>query len=133
MKVLVATALTQGAKAHDAMDCVEGEFVYLLPACPASRRRPFGPCRCGLTFRGMASDGLTTTAVVRDLPQLGLDAYIDCLDATHRFQRAAGCTCEFDALAEAWNMLAIAGSYPVGTVVERLIDRVQPRGVRGHG
>lgn len=130
MKVLVATALTQGTKPHDVMECVDGEFVALVAACPAGRRNPYGACRCAIAFRGLASNGDTTTAVVRELPQLGLDDYVDCLDATHRFEQARGCTCEFDALAEAWNLLAIAGSYPVGTVVERHIDRVQPRGLR---
>lgn len=127
MKVLVATALTQGTRPSDVMRCVDGEFVALIAACPASRRNPYGRCDCGITFRGLSSGEVTTTAVVREVPGMGLDIYVDCLDASHRLARAEGCTCEADALAEAWNLLAIAGTYPVGTVVERCVDRVSMR------
>lgn len=127
MKVLVATTVAQGARSTDVMRCVDGELVYMTEACPVSRRRPYGPCDCGITFRGMTSDEVTTTAVVRAVPGLDLGTYVDCLDATHRFKRANGCTCEFDAVGEAWNLTAIAGLFTEGTVVERLVDRVVVR------
>lgn len=127
MKVLVATSLTQGTRAGDVMSCVDGELVFMVGACPYGRRRPYGACNCGITFRGMTSDGVATTAVVRAMPGLSIDAYIDCLDATHRFRREWGCTCELDAFGDAWTLLARAGSLPVGTVVERYVDRLEVR------
>lgn len=127
MKVLVATSLTQGTRAGDVMRCIDGEFVYMVEACPDSRRRPYGACDCGVTFRGMTSDEVATTAVVREMRGLSLDAYVDCLDASHRFKRELGCTCDFDALGTAWTLLAIAGSLAVGTIVERYVDRVDVR------
>ncbi|WP_400996611.1 hypothetical protein [Agromyces sp. GXQ0307] len=127
MKVLVATGEAQGTRSTDVMRCVEGELVHMIEACPYSARHPYGSCDCGRTFRGMTSDGVTTTAVVRTMPDLDFAAYVDCLDATHRFKRSLGCTCEFDAVAQAWNLVAIAGVLPEGTIVERLVDRVVVR------
>ncbi|MGR0221324.1 DUF7715 family protein [Agromyces sp. ZXT2-6] len=97
---------------------------------PLEARWP-GSCDCGITFRGMTSDEVTTTAVVRAIPGLDLAAYVDCLDATHRFRRSQGCTCDFDAVGRAWNLLAIAGLFAEGTVVERIVDRLVAR--RGAG
>lgn len=127
MKVLVATSVAQGTRSTDVMRCLEGEFVYMIEACPYSVRRPYGSCDCGITFRGMTSDEVTTTAVVRTVPGLDLATYIDCLDATHRFKRKLGCTCDFDAVDQAWSLTAIAGMFAEGTVVERLVDRVVAR------
>ena len=127
MKVLVATSEGQGTMATDVMRCIDGELVYAIDACPTSRRRPYGRCNCGITFRGMTSGAVTTTAMVRSVPGLDLEAYIECLDATHEFNGAFGCTCEHDAVTEAWNLSAIAGLFPEGTVVERLVDRVLVR------
>ena len=131
MKVLVATGVAQGTRSTDVMRCVDGELVYMIEACPYSARRPHGGCDCGITFRGMTSDEVTTTAIVRALPGLDLEKYVDCLDATHRYRREQGCTCEFDAYAQAWNLLAIAGMFAEGTVLERLLDRVVVRSAEG--
>ena len=79
----------------------------------------------------MTSDEVTTTAIVRAVPGLDLATYVDCLDATHRFMSSIGCTCEFDAVAQAWNLTAIAGMFAAGTVVERQVDRVVVRRVGG--
>jgi hypothetical protein len=127
MKVLVATDLTQGTRASDVMHCVDGELVFMVDACVYGRRQPYGACDCGITFRGMTSGGVATTAVVREMPGLSIDAYVDCLEATHRFMREHGCTCGFDAFGAAWTLLAHAGSLPVGTVVERYVDRIDVR------
>ena len=127
MKVLVATSVGQGTRATDVMRCIDGELVYALETCPTSRRHPYGRCNCGMTFRGMTSGAVTTTAIVRAVPGLDLEAYIECLDATHAFDRSWGCTCEHDAVTEAHSLMAIAGMYPEGTVVERLVDRVVVR------
>jgi hypothetical protein len=84
-------------------------------------------CKSGITFRGMTSDEVTTTAIVRAVPGLDLATYVDCLDATHRFKRKYGCTCEVDAVDQAWKLVALAGLYPEGTVLERVVDRLVVR------
>lgn len=127
MRVLVATGLTQGARTTDVMECVEGEFVFMIDACDASRRRPFEGCPCGITFTGMTSDGGSTTALVREVPGLTMEQYVDCLEATHLLKRSLGCTCSLDAVGEAWNLVALAGLHPAGTVVERLVDGIRAR------
>ena len=48
----------------------------------------------------MTSDEVTTTAIVRAMPGLDLGTNIESLDATHRFKRKYGCTCDFDALVD---------------------------------
>lgn len=110
------------------MEGIDGELVFMVDACPLSRRYPYGPCDCGITFRGMVSDGVTSTALVRDLEQLTLDEYVACLDATHESNRLAGCTCDFDAQDQARTLLKIAAPLRVGAVVERRVDRVRVRG-----
>jgi hypothetical protein len=127
MKVLVATDQTQGTRPSDVMDGIDGELVFMVDACPYSRRFPYGSCDCGITFRGMVSDGVTSTAVVRELEQLTLDEYVACMDATHEGNRRAGCTCDFDAEDQARRLLQIAAPLRVGAVVERRVDRVRVR------
>ena len=131
MKGLVATSVAQGTRSTDVMRCVDGELVYAIEPCPSSRRRPYGRCNCGITFRGMTSGGVTTTAIVRAVPGLDLATYVECLDATHAFERSWGCTCDVDPVAEAWNLTAIAGLFADGTIVERLVDRVVVRRAAG--
>jgi hypothetical protein len=130
MKVLVATDETQGKRPTDVMEGIDGELVFMVDVCPFSRRFPYGPCDCGITFRGMVSDGVTSTAIVRDLVQLTLDQYIECLRATHDEKQRAGCTCPFDAQVQAHKLLAIAAPLRAGAVLERCVDRVRVRGFR---
>ena len=44
MKILVATALTQGASADDYHYCIEGELVWLQEPCDRDKTNPEGPC-----------------------------------------------------------------------------------------
>lgn len=127
MKVLVATELKQGARPSDVMEGVEGELVYLADPCPSGRRFPYGPCDCGITFRGCFSEGVTTTAMVRDIHDVTLADYAAALDATHSARVLGGCTCDFDGRAHARRLLAIAAPLREGLVVERCIDRVRVR------
>ncbi|AMB59173.1 DUF7715 family protein [Microterricola viridarii] len=127
MKVLVATGRKQGARPSDIMDGIEGELVYLVDPCPTSRRFPYGPCDCGITFRGCFSEGVTTTAMVRDIDDVTLADYAAALDTTHNARVNGGCTCGFDARAHARRLLAIAAPLRDGIVVERCVDRVRVR------
>ena len=127
MKVLVATAQKQGARPSDVMEALEGELVFLVEPCPESRRFPYGPCDCAITFRGCFSDGLTSTALVRDLEDVTVADLVEALEATHDLKELAGCSCEFDAAEHARTLLAIAAPLRVGTVVERCVDWVRLR------
>ena len=125
MKVFVATSANQGVRAHDEMSCIEGELVWMVAPCPLSLRYPDGPCNCGRTFRGMYSDGWTTTAVVRDVDGLTREDYETALTASH--DNRPECTCPFDAAAMVDELIRRAAAWPVGTVVGRRPQRIIER------
>ena len=122
MKVLVATAETQGARPSDLDNCVDGELVWMIDACPASRRNPYGPCCCGRSFSGMSSDEYTTTAAVREIAGLTLADYTDALRAC--FDAKGWCSCctarPLDDMVR--ELVALAAAWPDGAVVERRVD-----------
>lgn len=124
MKVLVATARTQGKRSSDVMNCVEGELVTLVDACPDSRARPFGACACGITFLGTVTDESTTTAEVRDLKLTRRDL-VGFIAAS--YEEKQQCTCCIDPRRMADELIALASAIPEGAVVERLLDDVTVR------
>lgn len=124
MKVLVATTRTQGDRSWDVMDCVEGELVTMVAACPDSQAQPFGPCSCGITFLGTVTDEPTTTAEVRDLKLTRRDL-VGFIAAS--YEEKQQCTCCIDPLRMADELIAAAAAFPAGAVVERLLDRIQVR------
>jgi hypothetical protein len=133
MKAFVATSATQGTRRNDSMECAEGELVWMLDTCPASRRNPDGRCECGRTFMGMSSQRLTTTARVRDIPWLTRANYAAALRAC--FDAHGWCPCctrrpVFDVIDD---LMALAGVLPVGAVVERHIDHLNVREEVGPG
>jgi hypothetical protein len=75
MKVLVATRESQGAREWDLWrGCVEGEIVRPIEErCSAHRG---AACSCEVAFLGISTGGLTTTAVVRDLPAMTRREYV---------------------------------------------------------
>lgn len=125
MKVFVATSVNQGVRAKDEMNCIDGELVWMVDPCPLSVRYPDGPCPCGRTFRGMYSDGVTTTALVRDIDRLTREEYELALKASH--DNRPGCTCPFDAPAMVDALIRRAARWPVGTIVGRRLQRVVAR------
>ena len=128
MKVLVASELGQGTRPSDVMDAIEGELVYMVDVCPDSRRFPYSAwCDCGITFCGIVSGEVTSTALVRDLEGLSYEGYVACLEATHGDAVDGGCSCGFDAEEIATALVAIAAPLRDGTVVERCVDRVRVR------
>jgi hypothetical protein len=121
MKTLVATRQTQGRRATDAAECIDGELVFLLEPCEWSRRSPYGPCDCGRTFRGVFSDAVTTTAVVRDLEGFSVEDFVLALKSHH--SQTKGCTCNFDVADRmAAEMLVMVQDLPEGAVIERRLD-----------
>jgi hypothetical protein len=104
MKILVATALTQGNASNDYHYCVEGELVWIQEPCDRDRKNPDGPCGCGRGFAGAASHKATTTAAVVES--------------------------EMTREEVADENLGIAADLPVGTVIGRRLDEFLLRAVR---
>lgn len=127
MKVLVATSLTQGQRTADFHDCIEGELVWMLEACPSSQQDPDGECGCGRSFSGMNSHGSTTTALVREWPDLTIADYAEALRASFEAQKWCSCctarTLE-DVIAE---LIQRASELPEGSVVQRRLDSLTAR------
>jgi|SRR6476661_1935988 len=63
MKLLVATARTQGARINDYNWCIEGELVRIGEVCARDRAEPDGGCGCGRGFGGLNSHRATTSAL----------------------------------------------------------------------
>ena len=75
MKVLVATHESQGMREWDLWrECVEGELVRPIEERCSMHRG--ASCSCEVAFLGMSAHGLTTTAVVRDVPDLTRKEYV---------------------------------------------------------
>src|SRR5438270_11282699 len=88
MKVLVATRLSQGMRELDFDDCVEGELVWITEPCGRGLAPDRSYCSCSITFVGVASVGMTTTATVTDLEAMTPARYSDALrDAVLGIQR----------------------------------------------
>ncbi|WEO76336.1 hypothetical protein BJQ94_13305 [Cryobacterium sp. SO2] len=133
MRVFVATSATQGTRASDSMRCVDGELVWLRDVCPASRRRPDGPCECGRSFSGLSSNNYTTTAVVRDIPGLTRTEYEAALTASFDAQEWCPC-CTSRSVEEVIDeLIRLAGVFPAGAVLERRINDLNLRGSLGSG
>ena len=67
MKLVVASALTQGDLPNDYDFCVPGELVMTHEPCATDRADPDGRCGCGRGFAGLSSLRATTTAEVQEL------------------------------------------------------------------
>lgn len=128
MKVLVATAWTQGARSSDYHWCVEGELVWIGIACARDvREMSSGPdstggCGCGRGFAGMNSHRATTTARVAEL-DMSRDEYLEAF----RSSLASGGWNAEAAEDLASEMLGIAADFPLNAVMERCLDVVRCR------
>jgi hypothetical protein len=123
MKVLTATARTQGQRENDFNYCVEGELVWIGLVCATDEANPDGGCGCGRAFGGLSSHRATTTAMIRDLAAMSRGDYVDALRAslaTQGWNPAAA-----DILAE--ELLVLIDAWPAGAVVERRLDVVTVR------
>ena len=126
MKVLVATAETQGVTPEDRCGTVEGELVRLpvvLPGHPAGLDRPEG-------FVGMSSHALTTTVKV------GVRKEIDHRVLARLFEedwRDRGLELGEDLRrlidAEVARLTRVADHFALGTVLERHGPTVRARTV----
>lgn len=133
MRVLVATRATQGARSSDSDDCVDGELVWMIDACPMSWRDPDGDCGCGRSFSGMSSLGSTTTAMVRELPGLSVADFESALRGCFEAKGWCGC-CTAHPLGEVvGDLLDLAASLPEGAVIERRVNYVEVRALVAAG
>lgn len=104
--------------------CREGETVWLVDPCAESLRDPDGECSCARTFSGLETDGLTAHAVVLDDPDLTRDEFRRLFWDSHA--RRLGCTCSLrERMSD--ELLSLASSWPVGTILERRGRRVRER------
>ena len=124
MKVLVATSWLQGKRTSDEFDCIEGELVWMVPICPAGRTNQ--SCECRVRFGGLMTGRATTTALVVDNPLLTREHVADEFWSVH----GTGCTCPVTE-ADLDRLLAEAGRWPVGAVLERNGRRLSLRGYKG--
>ncbi|MEC3976108.1 DUF7715 family protein [Amycolatopsis sp. H20-H5] len=123
MKLLVATARTQGRRKNDFHFCVEGELVWIGMVCTADEQDPDGGCGCGRAFGGLDSRRSTTTALVAEVPGFSAGDYVEAIRSSIGHQG-------WDpSLAEeiAHGQLELIRDWPPGTVVERRLDEFVPR------
>lgn len=115
MKVIVATARTQGQRATDFFWCVEGELVRFGEVCARDRADPDnGGCGCGRAFAGLSSHRAGTTAAVCEL-DITYDEFVLALWSSLDEQGWDPDWAEGDAQV----LSTIAAAYPVGAVLER--------------
>lgn len=127
MKVFVATAETQGTRATDFDNCIDGELVWMLDPCPESERNPDGPCGCGRSFSGMNSHESTTTSVVREIPELTVGTYTAALRASFEAQGWCSCCTAQNPEEMIAELVDLASKWPEGSVVERRLDWLNVR------
>ena len=124
MKVLVATARTQGTRSNDFHWCIEGELVRITEVCPRDQADPDGGCGCGRGFGGLNSHRVTTTAMVAEV-LLSRQDYVEALRSSLRQQGWDPCAC--CSTDEADDLAALVADWPVGAVVERRLDELVVR------
>lgn len=135
VRVLVATATTQGLDPDDHADALEGELVHLpVLGCPTP-----SACRCLRAFAGVASQRSTTTAEVAERELSTEDVLAAVTDAVI----AAGWVDVADAGAAgyqeaellAWEvtgeLLELAARLPLGSIVARRGPRLLVRSIGG--
>jgi hypothetical protein len=127
LKVLVATGRTQGVRDNDFNWCVEGELVRIGGVCGTDQQDPDGGCGCGRAFGGLNSHQATTTAMVSELPGFGVADYIEALRSSLDQQGWDSTTAE----REARDLLDLVRDWPVGAIVERRLDWVTIRALKG--
>jgi hypothetical protein len=124
MKVLVATARTQGDRRGDYNWCIEGELVRIGEVCAEDRADPDGGCGCGRGFGGLGSHRATTTAMIADLA-ITREEYVEAIRSSLQAQGWDPCAC--CSVDEADELAALVVDWPVGAVVERRVFEVAVR------
>lgn len=114
IKILVATARSQGRRVNDYNWCIEGELVALGALCELGEQDVDSECGCGRAFYGLNSHQGTTTAVVAEVALTRAD-YAEALRSSFEAQGKPTASAEF----EADGMIELVEVWRPGTVVER--------------
>lgn len=114
MKILVATAETQGERETDYTWTVEGELVWIQEPCATDARRMPNACGCGRGFAGLSSHRATSTAKVVESHLTRAD-YVAALRAS----LSDGGWPADAAAGIAHGLLGFAAEWEVNTVLER--------------
>lgn len=137
MRLLTATAATQGERADDFHWCTEGELVWLHEDAVDDGEERDDLCGIARAWIGLSSHRATTTARVRELPfspadlRLALRGYLESAGFA-RFLQPWELERALDE--EAGMLIRLGRQYPAGTVVERRgpYMRARPVGPVGH-
>jgi hypothetical protein len=127
MKILTATAFGQGIRDNDFTWTIEGELVSVGLVCARDQKDPDGGCGCGRAFGGLSSHRATTTALVRDLP-LSRD---DVIAALRGYYESAGwgLFTPDEVGDEVDGLIDVVAEWRTGTIIERRLDYLTPRGL----
>jgi hypothetical protein len=126
MRLLTATALTQGTRDNDYHWATEGELVTIDPPCDCDHGDPDNRCGCARGFAGMSSHRPTTTALVWDVDLTTADLRLALVAAR---QDAGWELTEAELDEEVDSLIRLGAFWDAGTVVERRADRLVTRGV----
>jgi hypothetical protein len=130
MKVLVATAATQGTRPSDVCAATAGELVRPPAVEHPGEPADDGACGCRRCLVGVDSGQPTTTVQVADRPDLTLDELRRAVLASlHRAgaARPGDCDSETWAAAVAAELVDWAARFEVGTVLERRAATLRAR------
>ena len=132
MRILTATNQTQGRRGDDFCWTVEGELV-LFPPLECGRGSIHDRCGCRRSLAGLASHRATTTIQVEDRTELDPDTYFMLISGSLRDQGYVTPRPMADPKVNQWlwditdELMHIAGTFPVATVLERRGDLVSVR------
>lgn len=122
MRLLVATARTQGQRSNDFDYCIDGELVRLSTVCGRSQDDPDDDCGCGRAWVGLDSNKATTTAEVVEIDL----TYTLFREAIRASLKQAGWNP--DAAEDVARTLDnIVYDLPIGAVVERRLNEIRVR------
>lgn len=132
MKLLTATAETQGLRASDFAWCIPGEIVS--PAgfvCDRDRYsdNPDTGCGCGRSFYGLNSRKSTTTAIVKDIDGYTIEDLIEAIRSSSQQAGFADDEKEDARIAQgqAADIAEIAAEYDDGDVLEIRLGEIGRR------
>jgi hypothetical protein len=132
MRILTATNQTQGRRDNDFCWTLEGELV-LFPPLECGRGSIDDRCGCRRSMAGLASHRATTTVQVVDRTELDPDTYFMLISDSLRDQGYVTAGLMADPERNHWlkditdELIHIAGTFPVATVLERRGDLVSVR------
>lgn len=115
MRLLIATARTQGERSTDVSRTQPGELVWLPELCARTLlQRGEATCMCARSFLGVLSGAPTTTAVVVETDFSRREIMLIMRSGARVNGWAPACVGYVTR-----QMLALAEGWPTGTVLER--------------